>query len=519
MNYDRAVAAWIEALGSDVVDCDQKQLEFYEQATFALSFKVRCLLRPTTCEQVQTCLRIANQYHTPIYPISRGQNVGLGSRSPVSDGCAMLDLSQMRRIEVDEEMAYLTVEPGVSFGQAWGFLEKRNSQLMLETSAGPREGSLIGNALDRGHGFGPNTDRFDTMCALQVVLADGSLLETDYASFSNSKVGNLAQHGCGPSVAGLFSQSGLGVVVRATFLLRPKPAVLLMFYCGTDEIETLEKIVDAARKLSLSGLDWSFRLFNALKFLAFSTQYPWEETGGETPLPESIHKKLREKEGMRLWNGFGALFARSQEEVRAQAKIVRQAFAAVDDFVFFSDDFNSSGQLSDRFDQRFIELIRGTFLGMPVQFQATSMCYWRKQELPNRVNPEQDGCGFYWVCPTLPCKGKSVSEALALIEKCLAKHGYESNLGLLFTQPRTIAVTIALAFDRDIPGEDSHARACYDELLSNLIDNGFPPYRLSIASQQKAFPGREDFDRVHGILKDALDPHGIIAPGRYAGGR
>ena len=41
---------------------------------------------------------VANQHKTPLYPISQGKQWGMGSKLPVKDGAAIVDLSEMNRI-------------------------------------------------------------------------------------------------------------------------------------------------------------------------------------------------------------------------------------------------------------------------------------------------------------------------------------------------------------------------------------------------------------------------------------
>ena len=60
---------------------------------------------PTTVEEVQAALRIANQYRLPVWPISRGKNLGYGGSAPLLSGSVVMDLSGMKKIEFDEGSA------------------------------------------------------------------------------------------------------------------------------------------------------------------------------------------------------------------------------------------------------------------------------------------------------------------------------------------------------------------------------------------------------------------------------
>src|SRR6187401_2904226 len=109
-----ALAEWNKALGDAFVIIDPGSLEAAGTATFATSTAVRAILRPASRLEVSRCLQIANRFGIPIYPISTGKNWGYGSRVPVDDG-VLLDLSRLNRIvDFDEQLAYVTIEPGVT---------------------------------------------------------------------------------------------------------------------------------------------------------------------------------------------------------------------------------------------------------------------------------------------------------------------------------------------------------------------------------------------------------------------
>ena len=71
---------------------------------------------PTTVEQVQQIVGIANRYKIPLYAISTGRNLGYGGSSPNLSGSVIVDLKRMNRIiEVNTHEGYMIVEPGVSW--------------------------------------------------------------------------------------------------------------------------------------------------------------------------------------------------------------------------------------------------------------------------------------------------------------------------------------------------------------------------------------------------------------------
>jgi (+)-pinoresinol hydroxylase len=87
---------------------------------------------PTTVEEVQQIVRIANRYKVPLYTFSTGRNLGYGGSSPTFTGCVIVDLKRMNKVvEVNETEAYMIVEPGISFIEMHRHLQSIGSNLRL----------------------------------------------------------------------------------------------------------------------------------------------------------------------------------------------------------------------------------------------------------------------------------------------------------------------------------------------------------------------------------------------------
>ena len=94
------------------------------------------------------------------------------------------------------------------------------------------------------------------------------------------------------------------------------------------------------------------------------------------------------------------------------------------------------------------------------------------------------------------------------------RHGFEPAISLTVLTERTLSCIISIAYDREVPGEDARAMACYHELLERLAGKGYYPYRLSTGSMSSmACPG--SYTQVLQAIKQTLDPAGVLAPGRY----
>ncbi len=331
-----ALTEFRRVLGNDFVSIKEDQLAAAERATFETSQEIPVILRPADRAQVSDTLRVANQFGVALYPISSGKNWGYGSRVPVETGCALLDLSRMNRITgFSEESGYVTVEPGVTQRALHEFLTERRSRLWMDATGSSPDCSLIGNAMERGFGHTPYSDHFANVCGLEVVLANGDVIETGLSGLPGSKTGPVYRWGVGPSVDGLFSQSNLGIVTRATIWLMPAPEYFQAFFFQGEGDESLAPLIDALRPLRLDGtLRSAVHIGNDYKVMGGIQQFPW---GEPMPLTPERMKHFQNALKFSRWSGSGALYGTTVQVAEAR-RLLRQALKGKVSRLRFMDD-------------------------------------------------------------------------------------------------------------------------------------------------------------------------------------
>jgi len=188
--FDKALADFRRALGDQWVLSGEEDRQTYIDPYAmgdGLDHDCSAILAPSTVEEVQAIIRIANQHKTPLWPVSRGKNLGYGASSPKEKGDLILDLSRMNRIlDVNEKQASCLIEPGVGYFDLFRHLRQHAPSLWMSVP-GNSWGSVIGNALDRGIGYTPFGDHCETLCGLEVVMPDGSLLRTGMGAMQGAK--------------------------------------------------------------------------------------------------------------------------------------------------------------------------------------------------------------------------------------------------------------------------------------------------------------------------------------------
>jgi 4-cresol dehydrogenase (hydroxylating) flavoprotein subunit len=524
---DSAVAEWTDLLGSEFVIADSGTLEAAETATFATTQSIPVILRPGTRYEVQECLRIAQRERIPVYPVSTGMNWGYGSRVPAATGCALMELGRMNRIlDYDEDLAYVTIEPGVTQTQLVAFLRAQGSRLWIDATGSSPHSSLIGNTVERGFGHTPYGDHFANVCGLEIVLPNGECVETGFARFANARTAATYKWGVGPSIDGLFTQSNFGIVTRMTVWLMPAPEYFQAYFFRCDDPEGVASLVDAMRPLRLNGTVRSaVHIGNDYKVLSSIQRYPWDQTRGETPLRPEQMPAFRQKYNFGVWNGSGGLYGTRRQVAEARRLIKRGLQGKVSKLQFLDERmldvarrFAKPYQWVTGWDlSRTIELVTpvfGLMRGEPTDKPLAST-YWRKRiPLPATYDPDRDRCGLLWCAPTAPLSGSQTRTLVDIANGTLLGHGFEPMLSLTLITERTLACVITIAFDRDCPGEDAKALTCYRDLLGRLTEAGYYSYRLGIQSMTE-MSCENGYNRFLRLLKDCVDPENILSPGRY----
>lgn len=524
-----ALQGWNELLGTEYLDTDSQHLQAAESATFSVGQRIVARLRPADRAEVQACVRIANRYKIPLYPISSGRNWGYGSAVPVMAHCAVLDLRRLSRIvDYDDKLGYVTLEPGVTQQQLYDFLQAQGGKFWMDATGASTACSVIGNTMERGFGHSPYSDHAGNACALEVVLPSGDCIHSGFGRFPNALATPVYRWGVGPSLDGLFTQSNLGIVTQMTVWLLPAPEYFQAYYFSVEQDQALAGLIEALRPLRLRGTVRSaIHIGNAYRVLSSIQQYPWQAAGGVTPLPPPVLHDLGRQWDFGFWNGSGALYGNRREVAEARRQIKQALRGRVKKLRFIDDRLLAFAERWQRPLHRLsginlpdmlkiVRPVHDMMKGIPTE-RIIASTYWRKKmPVPALMDPDRDRCGLFWCSPIAPTRGDHARTMADIATDTLVNGGFEPGITLTLLTERALECVISISYDRDIPGEDERALACYNQLLSRLLQQGFYPYRLGIQSMQSLPPLEDSSRRLQKLLKDLFDPAGIMAPGRYS---
>ena len=522
-----------DAVGVEHVRNDPITLERYARSTAARSTRPAALVYPGSHAEVVALVKLAARFGMPVYPVSTGKNWGYGDACAVGDGQLVIELSRMNRIiEVDAELGYAVIEPGVTQQQLSDYLREQRVPLWMDcTGAGP-DTSLMGNILERGFGHSPYGNRLQHVSGMQVVLASGQVLHTGFGHYPQARTTHLFPYGVGPFLDGMFTQSNFGIVTQIGLWLMPQSACLNHFLCSVARHEDIGTVIDRLRPLRMDGtLRSILHIGNDLRVISGGMVFPRELADGQSQLPPPLRGALRERAGVGAWMVSGALYGSAAQVAAARAALRRALKGSGARPRFLNENKLRLGALLGK-------LLGGSKAGYKLRAQVAmgealfamnrgipngrflAGAYWRRRgglpsEFPARADPAADNCGMLWVSPILPMRGAEVLALHALVEPVFRQHGFDLFITFSMINERALGGVITVAYDKDDLDEVERARGCYRDSFALLMQAGYIPYRVGNHSMADLDPDGDVYWQTVARIKAALDPDGLIAPGRY----
>lgn len=527
-----AIAAWRRLLGEERVKTQAFDLQRYHADTTNTSRIIAGVLRPISTSEVVDIVKIASAHQIALYPISKGNNWGYGSANPTQNGCVIVDLSGMTQIsEFDAKLGVVTLEPGVTQEQLATFLMKQNDLYITPTTSTGPDGTILGNAIERGYGLVPIADHFLAVMNIEVVLADGSIYHSAIHGKECTEVDGVFKWGIGPYLDGLFSQSNFGIVTKATIALRPKPECIEMFFIEFDKEEDLEDAVVTVRKIlkDVGVFSGAINIMSDLRLSAVTADYPFDEIAAAPHHTKAILKRKAKESGYYAWTCMGSLYGHKyviQAVKKEIIKIVKERSKRVlflsQEKILFIDAFLSRlpvgffSKIKNRFSK--MTMILDILSGKPRQ-ETLHICYRQlRQGVPQgkNLNPAQDGCGIYWYAPLLPLQPSTVRDYVNFVDATCEQYGIEPLITLTSMSERCIISPIPILFDPMNTEQAWRAKECLAALIEGGRQRGAYPHRAGVGMMKDVVDPSHSFWNVQQSIKQALDPQNIMSPGRYS---
>lgn len=495
--YAQALEGFRSAVGSQwVFTSEDDRLSYLDPFSIgdADEHAAAAAVAPASTEQLRAVLQVANQFRVPMWPVSMGKNFAYGTAAPKLRHSVILDLKRMNQVlEVNDQLGYAVVEPGVSFFDFKEELERRGSRLWM---SGPSHswGSVIGNALEHGVGYTPYGTHAEAICGMEVMLADGSLVRTGVGAVENTREWQCYKWPFGPNWDGLFTQSNFGIVTKMGIWLMPEPAGMAGVSIAVPRREQLATLIDVLQSLRLDDtINAPYTLANAWRQLTSGRRRP-DIYRGEGAVPRATVESVLSAAGSGWWSVIFNLFDRPAAlDIRLAA--IEEAFSSA------LPDATIKVQRWAR--------------GEPKQA-------WMRQDVglsPLGIVDWPGGRGGHTdLGPIVAPVGKRVEEVYSVIEARFLEYGIDPWIGAFGVGNRALVMVGDMIYNRDDADMVARCRSLFRILCEDLTGMGVALYRSHISFMDYVEKmhtwGDHALPRLNDRLKNMLDPNHILAPGK-----
>ncbi|OAG08605.1 FAD-linked oxidase-like protein [Paraphaeosphaeria sporulosa] len=472
-------------------------------------FIASAVVYPGSVEDVKLIVKWANKHLVPLFPLSIGRNLGYGGSAPRVRGSVTIDLGRrMNRIlDINADDFTCLVEPGVTFYALHEELVKRglDDKMWIDTPD-LGGGSVIGNTLDRGVGYTPYGDHWACHSGLEVVLpgfgedGDVRVIRTGMGALGvgGEKTWQCFPYGFGPYNDGIFSQSNLGIVTKMGMTLMPNPGGFESFMYTFPNESDLAPLIEIIRPLRISNiLENVAQLRHGLQTLSVKGHPRTKYFDGTGPMPEDIVRNhLRQTAtGECAWVYYGMSYGPAHIR-RYKLEIIDKEFhripgcKRVDPSTLPADEYFWS---RDR-------IASGT-----PDLEELKWVNW----MPNGSH-----IAF---SPVSPIRGKDAENLFELARKRHSEAGIDL-MPAFCVGLREMHLIVEIVFDAEDAGMKRRAEKCLRDMIDDAAKLGYGEYRTHLALMDQV-AGTYNWNdnalmKFNNTLKDALDPNGILAPGR-----
>jgi 4-cresol dehydrogenase (hydroxylating) len=333
------------------------------------------------------------------------------------------------------------------------------------------------------------------ICGMEVVLATGELVRTGMGATAGSKEWQVYKNGFGPIWDGAFTQSNFAIVTKMGIWLMPQPAAMAGVRISCANEADLPLLVDTLRPLRLNDtINATYTIANGVR-MAHRAGLRANIYEGKDSIPRDVVAKQLAKQGEGWWSVIFNLFDNSVAGIDLKIGAIHAAFSKI-----------PGAKVDVR--QRWAK-------GQP---QAA----WMRQDVslgPLGVVDWYGGRGGHtdWG-PVMAPVGARVQQVYDLAYKRFTEHGIDCYVGMFGLGQRAIVMVADIIYDRDDEDMIKRARALFKQLCDDAAAIGVALYRSHItfmddAADMQTF-NNHAMMRFNERVKAALDPNGILAPGK-----
>jgi 4-cresol dehydrogenase (hydroxylating) len=501
---EAALDAFRSVLAADAVLTSEEELrEFRDPFAYAGwdDYTASAVLMPQTVEEIQEIVRTANEHKVPLWTHATGMNNGYGGPAPRVKGSVIVSLRRMNRVlEINEDSAYAVVEPGVRWFDLYDALRAGGHRLMLSVPD-LGWGSVIGNTLENGATYLPTGADMAAGCGMEVVLPSGEVLRTGMGAMPGNQAWHVYKRSLGPTLDPLFMQSNYGIVTKLGVWLMPYPECYMPLWLRVWDEDDLPALIETLRALMLDRtIENVPQIWNTIAFASvMSSRSLWYD--GEDPIPDSIIDRMAREMEVGRWMMRFALYG-DEAVVDHRFRKVKEAFERIPGAEVWGQKHapENVAELENPHER--------VQAGVP-NLELNQMTGWYGGEEGGHI-------GF---SPVARLTGPDAVALRDLIRGLVEREARLDYAAVFIpTNARSFIHVTLVIFDTK---NEAEARRAYDTsrlLVREAAKHGYGEYRahldfMDLAAEQYSFAGHA-YLRFAETIKDAIDPNGILSPGK-----
>jgi hypothetical protein len=212
---------------------------------------------------------------------------------------------------------------------------------------------------------------------------------------------------------------------------------------------------------------------------------------------------MRQEMGIGQWNAKFAIYG-DKGLAERRLEIIRERFAGLEGFTVKARLYEGAEGAQVAYDD-IAQIDRTQMAGVPT-LKPLSTVAWAAEN-----------GGHIDAAPIIPARGDEVWAFYQEAKELYRRHGFDLYIGY-HLYPRHMVHVTMIFFENDNQEQLARARALYSELLAAARRRGYAPYRSHVDYMDVIADGFDYGDhalrRLQETLKDALDPNGILSPGK-----